>query len=72
MQKKILSLILLFASFCVNSFANEAYTKEQIERMISKMVILGFNGETVSVPFNILPLKVTADDIKVPFPRDII
>ena len=48
MQKKILSLILLFASFCVNSFANEAYTKEQIERMISKMVILGFNGETVS------------------------
>jgi len=48
MQKKVLSLILLFASFCVNSFANEAYTKEQIERMISKMVILGFNGETVS------------------------
>jgi beta-N-acetylhexosaminidase len=35
-------------SFSINSLANEAYTKEQIERMISKMVIIGFKGETVS------------------------
>lgn len=31
-----------------------------------KLTGKSFNGETVSVPFNILPLKVTADDIKVP------
>lgn len=48
MQKKVLVLVLMLVSFCVNSFANEAYTKEQIERMISKMVILGFKGESVN------------------------
>ena len=48
MQK---SLLVLFFLFCIgfnNLFANEKYTKEQIEKMISKMVVLGFNGETVN------------------------
>jgi beta-N-acetylhexosaminidase len=48
MQKKVLVLVFIFISICVNSFANEAYTKEQIERMISRMVIIGFKGETVN------------------------
>ena len=48
MQKKILILVIIFVSFCINSFANEVYTKEQIERMISKMVIIGFKGETAN------------------------
>ena len=48
MQKKILILVIIFVSFCINSFANEVYTKEQIERMIAKMVILGFNGENIN------------------------
>lgn len=48
MYKKVSISILLFLLVCNNLFANEKYTKEQIERMISKMVVLGFNGETVS------------------------
>ena len=48
MQKKFLVIIVLVCSFCINLFANESYTKEQIERMISKMVIIGFTGETVN------------------------
>jgi beta-N-acetylhexosaminidase len=31
-----------------NLFANETYSKKDIEKMIAKMVILGFNGEKVS------------------------
>ena len=45
MYKKILILVLLI---CGNLFGNSNYTKQDIERMISKMVILGFNGETVN------------------------
>jgi beta-N-acetylhexosaminidase len=48
MQKKILVLVIIFVSFYVNSFANAVYTKEQIEKMISKMVIIGFKGETAN------------------------
>ena len=48
MQKRFLVLFLLSCIVCNNLFANEKYTKEQIERMISKMVVLGFNGETVN------------------------
>lgn len=48
MQKSFLVLFLLSCIVCNNLFANEKYTKEQIERMISKMVVLGFNGETVN------------------------
>ena len=45
MYKKILILTFLI---CSNLFANGNYTKQEIERMISKMVILGFNGENVN------------------------
>ena len=45
MYKKILILVLLI---CGNLFGSSNYTKQEIERMISKMVILGFNGETVN------------------------
>jgi beta-N-acetylhexosaminidase len=45
MYKKILILTFLI---CSNLFANGSYTKQEIERMISKMVILGFNGENVN------------------------
>lgn len=48
MQKSFLVLFLLSCIICNNLLANEKYTKEQIERMISKMVVLGFNGETVN------------------------
>ncbi|MDD2894446.1 MAG: glycoside hydrolase family 3 N-terminal domain-containing protein [Aliarcobacter sp.] len=48
MYKKVSISILLFLLVCNNLFANEKYTKEQIEKMISKMVVLGFNGETVN------------------------
>lgn len=48
MQKSFLVLFLLSCIVCNNLFANEKYTKEQIEKMISKMVVLGFNGETVN------------------------
>lgn len=42
---KILSILLLLGTFI---FANEkTYSKEQIEKMIAKMVILGFSGEKV-------------------------
>jgi beta-N-acetylhexosaminidase len=45
MYKKILILTFLI---CSNLFANGSYSKQEIERMISKMVILGFNGENVT------------------------
>lgn len=48
MYKKVSISILLFLLVCNNLFANEKYTKEQIEKMISKMVVLGFNGETLN------------------------
>ncbi|MBU0923431.1 glycoside hydrolase family 3 protein [bacterium] len=48
MQKNVLSLVLIFVCFYANSFASEVYTKEQIERMISRMVIIGFKGETAN------------------------
>ena len=41
------------------------YIKSQATVTI-KLTGKSFNGETVSVPFNILPLQVTANDIKVP------
>ena len=44
---------------------NNNYIKSQAKVTI-KLTGKSFNGETVSVPFNILPLKVTANDIKVP------
>lgn len=46
MQKKILILLVLFIS--INLFAKESYSKEEIEKMIAKMVILGFNGQSVN------------------------
>lgn len=46
MQKKILLFLCFFLS--INLFAKEAYSKVEIEKMIAKMVILGFNGEKVS------------------------
>ena len=48
MHKKFLVWCLLFLFTCSNLFANEKFSKEQIEKMISKMVVLGFNGETVN------------------------
>ena len=48
MQKKVISFVFLFILFSVNSFANEIYTKEEIQSMISKMIILGFKGETAN------------------------
>ena len=48
MQKKVFILVVLVFSICNSLFASENYTKQEIERMISKMVVLGFNGETVS------------------------
>ena len=48
MQKKVFILAVLVFSICNSLFASENYTKQEIERMISKMVVLGFNGETVS------------------------
>ncbi len=47
MKKRVLVLIFSFLSIFSNLFANENYTKQEIERMISKMVILGFNGENI-------------------------
>ena len=47
-QKRVLLLLVLFFSFNLNIFANESYTKQDIEKMISKMLIIGFNGETVN------------------------
>ena len=48
MQKKVFILVVLVFSFGVNLFSSENYTKQEIEKMISKMVVLGFNGETVN------------------------
>ena len=48
MHKKFLVWSLLFLFTCSNLFANEKFSKEQIEKMISKMVVLGFSGETVN------------------------
>ena len=48
MQKKVFILVILLFSFSFNLFAKEAYSKQEIERMISKMVILGFNGENIN------------------------
>ena len=48
MQKSFLVLVVLICSIFSNLFANETYSKKDIEKMISKMVILGFNGENVS------------------------
>lgn len=45
MYKKVLILVFLI---CSNLFANGNYTKQEIERMISKMVILGFSGENIN------------------------
>ena len=47
-QKRVLLLLVLVFSFNLNIFANESYTKQDIEKMISKMLIIGFNGETVN------------------------
>jgi len=48
MQKRGFILVFLFSLFCTNLLANSAYTKPEIERMISRMIILGFNGESVT------------------------
>ncbi|MDY3200832.1 MAG: glycoside hydrolase family 3 N-terminal domain-containing protein [Arcobacter sp.] len=48
MQKKFLVLIFICCFGFNNLFANESYSKEDIEKMIAKMVILGFNGENIS------------------------
>ena len=48
MQKKVFILIALVFSFNFNLFAGESYSKQEIEKMISKMVILGFSGETIN------------------------
>ena len=47
MQKSFLVVVFLLCTICNNLLANESYTKEEIQKMISKMVILGFNGENV-------------------------
>lgn len=47
-QKKFFFLGVLFLFFSVNIFASETYSKQDIEKMISKMLIIGFNGETVN------------------------
>ena len=48
MQKKVFILIALVFSFNFNLFAGESYSKQEIEKMISKMVILGFSGENIN------------------------
>ncbi|MGE4462135.1 MAG: glycoside hydrolase family 3 N-terminal domain-containing protein [Arcobacter sp.] len=48
MQKKFLVLVFICCFGFNNLFANESYSKEDIEKMIAKMVILGFNGENIS------------------------
>ena len=47
MQKSFLVVVFLLFTICNSLLANESYTKEEIQKMISKMVILGFNGENV-------------------------
>ena len=46
MQKKVLVLVILL--FGLNLFANNGYSKQDIEKMIAKMVVLGFHGEKVN------------------------
>ena len=48
MKKSKIYLLVLLLVFSSNLFGKGAYSKEDVERMIAKMVILGFNGETVS------------------------
>ena len=48
MQKKVFILVFLIFSFSVNLLANGSYSKQEIEKMISKMVILGFSGESIN------------------------
>ena len=48
MQKKVFILVVLVLSFGFNLFANNNYSKQEIEKMISKMVILGFHGEKIN------------------------
>ncbi len=48
MQKKVFILVFLMFSFSFNLLANGSYSKQEIEKMISKMVILGFSGETIN------------------------
>ena len=47
MQKSFLVVVFLLFTICNSLLANESYTKEEIQKMISKMLILGFNGENV-------------------------
>ena len=44
MQKKVFILIALVFSFNFNLFANGSYSKQEIEKLISKTVILAFSG----------------------------
>lgn len=46
MIKKFLILAILFVTNSL--FANETYKKQDVEKMIAKMVILGFNGTSVN------------------------
>ena len=48
MQKKVFILVFLMFSFSFNLLANGSYSKQEIEKMISKMVILGFSGESIN------------------------
>ena len=48
MQKKVFILVVLIFSICNSLFASENYTKQEIEKMISKMVVLGFSGENIN------------------------
>ena len=47
-MQKILVVAFLLFSLANSLLANEGYTKQEIEIMISKMVILGFKGENVN------------------------
>lgn len=48
LMTNIIKVSLLLIFMCSSLFSNENYTKEKIERMISKMVVLGFKGESVN------------------------
>ena len=45
---KIFKIVFLVLFCGLNLFANGTYSKADIERMIAKMVILGFNGENIN------------------------
>ena len=47
-QKSVLFSIVLVLTFNLNLSAKEAYSKQDIEKMISKMLIIGFKGESVN------------------------